>query len=738
MKVIVSWAVDSIADGANRASLADDVEGMRRAQQGIDRGNAVWSSWVALGGGSVINVSGPKGRAEISAEKLGELSKVRDQFASAVGTTASVGVGHKLSEADKALQLAQKRGGDRILLYTQELEQELNAELEQQRAGDPLAELAKADPGMNAGAGAGFQGAMQPATPTVQKPRAEASEHSQGEAATNMMENDNPVPPEMTHSAQDLADMEEQFHDLAGQQDKKDKGDPEAGAAGGDEQLRVQVVQVLQQLKAQMPVLEQVKQTAPDTYNAIMGLAQAVVVMARQMNGDPTQQTGAGEVQDRARSQAQVEVPLPPEASEEGGEGSEKGGGEETKKSERLAKGALALSDSEPGDAPHPHTQTPEFKAWFGASRVVHPETGHPLRVYHGTTHDFTEFSNKKGNPENHYGRGFYFTDDTTDVGQNYAGEGPDLRNRIEDETERLAYHGRKEIPHEQAEAKARQKLVGPGPRTIPAYLRMVNPVEIRPGGGTFYELDEEFDDEGEPTGKQTGNGVKLMNAIRRVAPKYEAHGGPSADDIISHLSEHVPLYEGAWAHDIDEALRTMARNGDYATDNKGRTLHYELIRDIWRAAGHDGIIMNTDRFKNMPGVHGTKHYIVFDPRQIKSAIGNAGTFDPKSKDFGKDELPAAEKCDHDWEEGPEKKPLDKASLNPGAQGVTPTGRHHVVLPVGSKVDPGPTATRRSGRIKVEHREPNGVTKQGWIQARAGQVLSQDGHAISARNPKGR
>lgn len=40
-------------------------------------------------------------------------------------------------------------------------------------------------------------------------------------------------------------------------------------------------------------------------------------------------------------------------------------------------------------------TDTPEFKEWFGSSKVVDKD-GKPLRVYHGTDSDFTEFSDSK------------------------------------------------------------------------------------------------------------------------------------------------------------------------------------------------------------------------------------------------------------------------------------------------------------------------------------------------------
>lgn len=57
-----------------------------------------------------------------------------------------------------------------------------------------------------------------------------------------------------------------------------------------------------------------------------------------------------------------------------------------------------------------PHTETPEFKAWFGESKVT-DEDGKPLVVYHGTNRDFTRFErapSKTGNVT--AGLGYFFS----------------------------------------------------------------------------------------------------------------------------------------------------------------------------------------------------------------------------------------------------------------------------------------------------------------------------------------
>ena len=46
------------------------------------------------------------------------------------------------------------------------------------------------------------------------------------------------------------------------------------------------------------------------------------------------------------------------------------------------------------------------------------------------------------------------------------------------------------------------------------------------------------------------------------------------------------------------------------------------------RKMGYDGIIMNAEEhFQNMKNIEDTTHYIVFEPNQIKSAIGNNGSY---------------------------------------------------------------------------------------------------------------
>jgi hypothetical protein len=97
--------------------------------------------------------------------------------------------------------------------------------------------------------------------------------------------------------------------------------------------------------------------------------------------------------------------------------------------------------------APVDQTQTPEFKAWFGGSKVVDAD-GRPLVVYHGTAGEFDAFD--RNAPTSHISLpGFFFTPDVA-IAEQFA-DG----------------------------AAHRRKVAGDQPRIVPAYLSIKNPARL-------------------------------------------------------------------------------------------------------------------------------------------------------------------------------------------------------------------------------------------------------------------
>lgn len=97
---------------------------------------------------------------------------------------------------------------------------------------------------------------------------------------------------------------------------------------------------------------------------------------------------------------------------------------------------------------------TPEFKRWFGASKVV-DHNGKPMRMFHGTTYDIAEFKREfVGHGNDQEGSGFYFTNDPDHAG-GYASDTV---------KENLPPGGR-----------------AAGPNIMPVYLRITKPVTNKP-----------------------------------------------------------------------------------------------------------------------------------------------------------------------------------------------------------------------------------------------------------------
>ncbi|MDB4989294.1 MAG: hypothetical protein JWN04_4472 [Myxococcaceae bacterium] len=174
--------------------------------------------------------------------------------------------------------------------------------------------------------------------------------------------------------------------------------------------------------------------------------------------------------------------------------------------------------------APNGKQVRDNFRAWFGASRIV-DDSGEPLVVFHGTKAGFDRFDLKHfgASDEGLVGRGSYFTYNR-DEASGYA-----LNEQ----------YGR-----------------GDAPNVQPVYIAMSNPFMITHG---------------------------VLPDGRSVSDLHRSHGGINRS--------------------TGSSIRALAEEG-----------------------GHDGIV-----FASRDGA--VRHVIAWKPEQIKSAIGNSGTFDPSDPD---------------------------------------------------------------------------------------------------------
>lgn len=263
---------------------------------------------------------------------------------------------------------------------------------------------------------------------------------------------------------------------------------------------------------------------------------------------------------------------------------------------------------------PDPQTDTPEFKRWFGGSKVVSPD-GAPLTVYHGSTADFNEFSVGelgKTTGANSAKQGFFFTNDPN-VASGYATIG-DWR--------KPDFH------------------IYDGPTVSIRDVEKLKAVADSPGPGIF---------DNPVTGKRERiaiNRSENSESLRRIL--HGMRGGKSFDQAITSPDEFFPngtaeLFGGKLFY--NEGTRGDTLYPTYLSiknplvhDFVGSEFRDRSYSDLLKKAiadGHDGVIFrNTydDAVRGNTKAHDV--FVVFRPEQIKSAIGNTGTFDPSNPDI--------------------------------------------------------------------------------------------------------
>jgi hypothetical protein len=299
VSVLVAFDGDDLGQQIGRLSLADDEAGMRKLSTAIDQAGQVFGDWALACGGEIINRGGDEGRIRVGADHLDELPEVKQKYEDIAGTSCTVGIGTKLSQADTALLVGKLRGKDTIVFWSEDVEQELNQAREEysqsqlDKLGDHYFEkseytykeyiLQKAlrVPGKYRGAHAGYQAKAPPVRPAApQKPKPEGSEHSAAEYLVHTIEQAAPGSPEATKAARQLEEYLHQIVDIE-EASEAEMADAEEKAKRTDA-MRQQVAAVLTKVKEQAPLLAQLKEVAPEAYQSIIDMTQSIIAMAKE------------------------------------------------------------------------------------------------------------------------------------------------------------------------------------------------------------------------------------------------------------------------------------------------------------------------------------------------------------------------------------------------------------------------------------------------------------------------
>jgi hypothetical protein len=230
-------------------------------------------------------------------------------------------------------------------------------------------------------------------------------------------------------------------------------------------------------------------------------------------------------------------------------------------------------------------TESPEFKKWFGDSKVV-DENGDPLRVFHSTPADFTKFKHSSRDIGMHFGT----------IGQ---------------------ANDRYELQHEMDPYGA--VLRGNKHNTIPVYLSIQNPLRLNDLGSWSAEnvADALLRDYPGIFKGQVRRGAKLSE-LREVMKRQDYDG-----IVYKNTGE---TQGGA---EMRAAEREARRKLEAVFPNKRSFSKEDQQHPAYQA--HSAAQKTYSDFRN---ANAQDSYIVLDPKQVKSAIGNTGAFDASNPDI--------------------------------------------------------------------------------------------------------
>lgn len=105
------------------------------------------------------------------------------------------------------------------------------------------------------------------------------------------------------------------------------------------------------------------------------------------------------------------------------------------------------------------------------------------------------------------------------------------------------------------------------------------------------------------------GRVYSVFLRVKRPFIRYQSSFGPAG---LAIARKHIGRSAGPGDdYYVDEKLKMLSR-GSFLPDN----ISADMLTSMFLADGHDGVFEG-------------RHICVFDPRQIKSATDNAGTYDP-------------------------------------------------------------------------------------------------------------
>lgn len=236
---------------------------------------------------------------------------------------------------------------------------------------------------------------------------------------------------------------------------------------------------------------------------------------------------------------------------------------------------------------------TPEFKRWFGDSKVV-DESGKPLVVYHGTNMEFSVFDKAKRGlttAAESAQKGFFFTS-SKDVAEDYAAyaaQGTYLWNKVE----QLERSGNFEEA-EKMTSQIENSELGFSEIIMPLYLSIKNPLIIDFRGKKFDAVNDNLSAYIDKAVKNHNDGVIFKNIIDNVYDETTQ----SDHYVVFEPNQIKSVYNrGGFSQENDNIYYQSAFHGSPYNELEGGHFSLEKIGTGESFAAHGYGLYYTSKF---------------------------------------------------------------------------------------------------------------------------------------------
>lgn len=572
-------------------------------------------------------------------------------------------------------------------------------------------------------------------------------------------------------------DLREDWGNLIAEKHKESEQEERQEAPDQNDDVKKRVVSVLTQFKQMAPQLEEMQQSDPQLYASVTGMVQGMVEMARALfgNAQPVQKAeGSSFEQMRARREAKKARAKELADTTMGSAWSSKLGG-------------FLVVGLDPHNRNRWRVTNIAENGMEGLGHTVHPTHEEALLEAHSMGADIhgaplqtmakdedwdwsTGQLQKMEDLEEDLGK-------MAKLGPTFPGLGlPDNRRPTDIVTSRRQVEiKRRAIARStralKPPAAGKPYAWSPGEEPSQEYVdRVVEPhykqvmAETR-GGAGFESRGHSYALGGKVKPKKSSwseSQVQRHEDFHAMLSRVPEEGRkPLVANLFRYASSQLPLEQKNMVHNIgqffyspddeeelasvisylnDKNVRKMHQSNNKMTDERAIEYH-KAARDFYRHMQHAAKHLDESWLTDKPnplqvnkaeekfegGLADNKEDSEFDPEQLAAGIKveMEHTDDPDTaKEIAKDHL-SEDPAYYVKLAQMESADLDKAALEAGK-----TGRHHVVLPVGSTKDPGAGGTHEVGKIKTMDPQ-TGKTK--WKSVRAGVVMAEDGTPQSSR-----